>query len=257
MPESPEKPAKKSALESQASQSIKENQSKPEHFCESAAKKAENPTVRAKYEEMEKKARECVARIQIWEKSVRVKAGVDPIEVMLCYERYLEAVLEMKDVYERKAILEARDSKEDIPFESLPAYINRMYEMRRALQPNSYASFADWLNAGHDTSWKEFFNIESDKPKVQPEPEKTEPEQAQNESPFQPREQEVYDVLKGRLLTRGEILNELGKCGQFDQSLDDILSPRARLRSQGHIKLHESGRGYWRPDAPPPKEKPQ
>jgi hypothetical protein len=84
--------------------------------------------------------------------------------------------------------------------------------------------------------------------KSSPETEQTERE---TREPFSPLERDILECLKGKLLTRGELLAAMGRTGQYVQSLDRVIGPSSRLRKEGLVKKHSSGRGYYSVNEPP------
>jgi hypothetical protein len=69
--------------------------------------------------------------------------------------------------------------------------------------------------------------------------------------PITPGQQLVWEALKGRALTAKELVNVLeDEKGTF-KSEEVIRQHVAGLREAGHVVEHQSGVGYYRPDAPP------
>ncbi len=74
--------------------------------------------------------------------------------------------------------------------------------------------------------------------------------------PLTEGQQYVWDVLEGRVLTANEIVAALKEERKHETSEGNVRQTIAKLRGASYCVKHRNGRGYFRPDAPPPDVSP-
>jgi biotin operon repressor len=103
------------------------------------------------------------------------------------------------------------------------------------------AQAAEWLV-------KEDYDLPDDLKKYAKSGETVEPNQ--NKAPLPDAQQAVWDLLKNKAMSAKEIAQAL----QGGISPEAIIKRISAIRKNGRKISNQLGRGYWRPDAPPPED---